>query len=82
MMRQVSGVWDDEVLAIARELAMYRKTMNISTREFAKRANISTFPLARWENEERMPDILNLKNWAEHLGYKITVTMEPDDGDQ
>jgi transcriptional regulator with XRE-family HTH domain len=75
-MKHVSGVFHPQVLLIVHELRAYRLTMNISTREMARRANISTYPLARWEKEERMPDILNLDNWASSLGYKLNITIE------
>lgn len=75
-MKQVSGAFHPQVLVIVRELRAYRLSMDISTREMARRANISTFPLARWEKEERMPDVLNLDNWASSLGYKLNITIE------
>jgi transcriptional regulator with XRE-family HTH domain len=74
-MKQRSGAFDPDILAIVRELRMYRKAMGISVREMARRANIGTFALQRWEHEDRMPDMINLRIWAETLGYTIKVTI-------
>lgn len=78
-MRQVSGLFDPDILAVIKELKTYRMIMGISIREVAKRMNIDNSVLRRWERMEqggRMPDMINLRLWAESLGCKIKVTIE------
>jgi transcriptional regulator with XRE-family HTH domain len=74
--KQSSGAFHPDVLAIIRELKAYRIAMGISIRELSKRANVGTFALMRWEGEHRQPDTLNLDIWAASLGYKLRITIE------
>lgn len=75
-MRQVSGAFDPDVLAVVRELKTYRMVMGISGKELARRIGIGFMTIHHWEHEHRMPDMINLRIWAEGLGYKIKVTIE------
>jgi transcriptional regulator with XRE-family HTH domain len=75
-MKQKSGAFDPDILAVVRELRTYRKAMGISIREMGRRADIGTFALTRWEYEDRMPDMINLRIWATALGYTIKVSIE------
>ncbi len=83
-MRPVAGVFDPEVLAIARELRLYRLAMNIPIKVVVQRSKevdrfgcgFAEFAIRRWEGEDRVPDLGNLKVWAAALGYNIKVTLE------
>lgn len=75
-MRQVSGAFDPDILAVVRELKTYRMVMGISQRELARRMNVGFMSISHWEAGDRMPDMINLRIWAEALGYKIKVTIE------
>lgn len=75
-MRQVSGAFDPDILAIVRELKTYRMVMGITIREVARRTDVGFMTIHHWERENRMPDMINLRAWAEALGYRIKVTIE------
>lgn len=75
-MKRQEGVFDPDVLAVVKELVTYRKMMGISANELSKRMKVGNMVLARWEKEIRMPEMVNLRLWAETLGYKIKLTIE------
>lgn len=75
-MKRQEGVFDPDVLAVVKELVTYRKMMGISVNELSKRMKVGNMVLARWEKEIRMPEMVNLRLWAETLGYKIKLTIE------
>jgi transcriptional regulator with XRE-family HTH domain len=75
-MKRQEGVFDPDILAIVKELVTYRQVMGISVNELSKRMNVGNMVLARWEKEIRVPEMVNLRLWAETLGYKIKLTIE------
>jgi transcriptional regulator with XRE-family HTH domain len=75
-MKRQEGVFDPDVVKIVRELVTYRQVMGISVNELSKRMNVGNMVLARWEKEIRVPEMVNLRLWAETLGYKIKLTIE------
>lgn len=75
-MKRQEGVFDPDVLAVVKELVTYRKMMGISANELSKRMKVGNMVLARWEKEIRIPEMVNLRLWAETLGYKIKLTIE------
>ncbi len=75
-MKRQEGVFDPDVLAVVKELVTYRKMMGISVNELSKRMKVGNMVLARWEKGIRMPEMVNLRLWAETLGYKIKLTIE------
>lgn len=75
-MKRQEGVFDPDVLAVVKELVTYRKMMGISVNELSKRMKVGNMVLARWEKEIRIPEMVNLRLWAETLGYKIKLTIE------
>jgi transcriptional regulator with XRE-family HTH domain len=75
-MKRQEGVFDPDVVKIVKELVTYRQVMGISVNELSGRMNVGNMVLARWEKEIRMPEMVNLRLWAETLGYKIKLTIE------
>jgi transcriptional regulator with XRE-family HTH domain len=71
-----SGCFDPDILAAVRELRTYRMVMGISMKELARRMKVWDTALGAWEREARMPDMIDLRLWAEALGYTIKVTLE------
>lgn len=76
-MRQTSGAFDPDILAVVRELKMYMRMMNLEIADVSRRAGLSDFGVRRWLKEARQPDMINLRILAEALGYTIKVTLEP-----
>jgi len=74
--KQISGAFDPDIRSAVRELRAYRRMTGMSIRELGKLSGIGQFALLRWEAERRMPDMINLRIWAEALGYTIKVTLE------
>lgn len=62
---------------IAQNIAFFRKKLNISQTELAKRLQYSNKNVSKWERAETTPDIFTLKKLAVIFGVSIDTIVNP-----
>ena len=71
------GDMDPEVRAICRELHMNRLVRGMTAKRLCSIAGFGEDALRRWEAGKWMPDHINLRLWAQALGYRVTYDIVP-----
>ena len=62
---------------LAKNLATYRKSANITQLELAEKLNYSDKAVSKWERGESTPDITVLKQLADLYGVTVDTLISP-----
>jgi transcriptional regulator with XRE-family HTH domain len=76
------GDMDPDVRAICNQLRVTRLVIGMTAKRLCSKAGFGEDALRRWERGEWMPDHINLRLWAEALGYTVTYDIVPKDNDE
>lgn len=78
----VSEITDDMIVAqysgsavIGKKIQKFREEANMSRSELAKRMSVSLQTVYRWENGERVPDMVTFMKLARVLGFNMDKLM-------
>ena len=65
-------------MKLSEKLKTYRKTFNLSQEDLAEKLNVSRQVITKWENENGLPEISNLKALAELFGVSIDYLLDDE----
>ncbi len=68
---------EEERDILAQNITFFRKKLNISQTELAKRIQYSNKNVSKWERAETTPDIFTLKKLAKIFGVSIDTLLNP-----
>ena len=68
----------DEYSKILKILIHRRKVTMLTQDQVGKKAGYARRTITNWENKNRYPSIFALIDWANSLGYKLTITKIQD----
>lgn len=67
----------DEREILAQNISFFRKKLNISQTELAKRIQYSNKNVSKWERGETTPDVFTIKKLAEIFGVTVDTLLSP-----
>lgn len=76
-----SSIKDNEKDILAQNITYFRKKLNISQTELAKRIQYSNKNISKWECGETTPDVFTLKKLAEIFGVSVDTLLSPISND-
>ena len=63
-------------MTLGQKLKEYRKTFGISQEELAEKINVSRQAITKWERDDGLPDIINLKELASIFAVSVDFLLD------
>lgn len=63
-------------MKLNKKIKEYRKIFNLSQEQLAEKLNVSRQVITKWENDEGLPEIGNLKSISKLMGISIDYFLD------
>lgn len=64
---------------IVLRLRMIRRMQDVTHRELAARSGYHAVSFSRWENGRAVPNLEHVIDWADALGYELTIKAKGEE---